>query len=97
MSEVAELRLLKQRMEAIEEYVVLDRAQTRQEEKLRDGKGDEMTICKNCKHFSASEQYALRTGWCNIELPNWLVVSLKELHDGMYRFVRADSSCDLGE
>ena len=56
-----------------------------------------MTICKNCKHFSASEQYALRTGWCNIELPNWLVVSLKELHDGMYRFVRADSSCDLGE
>lgn len=37
MSEVAELHLLKQRVTEIEETVgLLDRAQTRQEEKLRD-------------------------------------------------------------
>jgi hypothetical protein len=53
------------------------------------------TACCDCKHYCEGDDSV--TGFCNLQLPEWISAILTTDQWSASRTVRANYACDLGE
>lgn len=50
-------------------------------------------VCENCKHFNPRNDFDVNVGWCDLELPSWVMAALKHVE----RTIHPSDSCSFFE